>query len=142
MRGTRQRHGLTAEDWQALADAQGGRCYLCGEPLPEDRSQIAVDHDHRCCPRQRSCPRCRRGLSHAACNTLIGLAGDDTAKLHTIADNLAAAIARLGDLGPPPEPEPVPLGRARPRRSPRPRPGQLTLFDEDDLRPGDEERTA
>jgi hypothetical protein len=97
----RRKHGLYPEDWEALRAAQGGCCYLCSEPLPGDPAEVATDHDHRCCGPEASCSRCRRGLAHPQCNTLIGLAGDDPGKLHRIADQLAEAQERLGDLAPP-----------------------------------------
>jgi DNA repair exonuclease SbcCD ATPase subunit len=96
------RHGLRWEDWLAMRDAQDGRCYLCNRPLPEDSSKVYIDHDHRCCPRGFSCRSCRRGLTHIACNTLIGLADDDPARLRQIAANLAKAKRRLGRLPKPP----------------------------------------
>ena len=99
-RHARRTHGLRPEDWLALWDSQQGRCYLCGEPLPDDHRTV-LDHDHRCCPRNRSCPRCQRGLVHDWCNRLIGLAEDDPAKLHLIADRLEKAQERLGDLAAP-----------------------------------------
>lgn len=89
--GMRRRHGLWPKEWAALWAAQDGRCYLCGDPLPEDRSGVVVDHDHRCCPPKRSCSRCRRGLAHHACNTVIGLAGDDPKRLRRIAVSLERA---------------------------------------------------
>jgi hypothetical protein len=102
-RGMRQRHGLRPEDWAALWAAQDGRCYLCGEPLPEDGKGVVVDHDHRCsCGPIRSCSRCRRGLAHHACNVLIGLAGDDPKRLRRITANLKRAKRRLTAQPPPP----------------------------------------
>lgn len=89
----RKRHGGDAE-WQRMYEAQGGCCYLCGRSLEgvPDRF-IHVDHDHSCCPAgkggSKSCPACRRGLVHLACNAIIGLAGDSADLLRVIADNLA-----------------------------------------------------
>ncbi len=88
----RRNHGLRAGDWAALRAAQDGRCYLCGDPLPEDGRAVVVEHDHRCCPPSRSCPRCRRGLAHHVCNAVIGLAGDDPELLRRIAANLQRAL--------------------------------------------------
>ena len=76
-----------AEMWAA----QDGRCYLCRREL--DPGKAHMDHDHRCCPDGASCSRCRRGLACRACNTLVGSAEDDPARLRLIADNLEAALA-------------------------------------------------
>lgn len=85
--------GLTPGELVRLQEAQRGLCYLCGDPLPDDRYFLAVDHDHRCCPPKKSCSVCRRGLTCHSCNVLIGHAKDDPDRLRRIADNLEAAIA-------------------------------------------------
>lgn len=87
-------HGMTAADWQAMWDAQAGRCYLCEDPLPDRRGQVSIDHDHSCCGPAASCARCRRGLACRACNLVAGLAGDDPARLARITANLARAVER------------------------------------------------
>ena len=89
------KHGCDwAELFARLWHDQDGRCYLCGDPLDPDAYRgIHLDHDHSCCPLGRSCDSCRRGLCCPQCNTLIGWAKDDPARLHRIADNLATANA-------------------------------------------------
>jgi Recombination endonuclease VII len=94
----RERHGITPEQWQELWTAQSGLCWLCGEPLPEDRRKVHVDHDHRHCPPGRSCGLCRRGLACDACNTLVGLARDDPARLRRVADELERGLLRIDAL--------------------------------------------
>jgi hypothetical protein len=90
------KHGMSPGDWASMWDAQNGACYLCGAPIDPDQPKlIAVDHDHGCCPRNRSCAGCRRGLTHHTCNTLIGLADDDPVLLRQIADNLELAQGTL-----------------------------------------------
>lgn len=80
--------------FNALWDAQDGKCYLCREPLLRDQPrEVHLDHDHRCCPLNRSCERCRRGLACRRCNYLIGLAKDDPDCLRRIADGLEKAIS-------------------------------------------------
>lgn len=96
------KHGPGADaDWASMWASQQGRCYLCGTELianPEAASRSlnggypCIDHDHRCCPKDRSCRRCRRGLACGRCNALIGLAEDDPDLLLQIADNLEAAL--------------------------------------------------
>lgn len=92
-------HGMTAAQWQAMRDEQGGLCYLCLRPLPEGAKEIVIDHDHRCCQKRRSCALCRRGLACMKCNVGIGALGDSPELLRIAADNLeraqAAATARI-----------------------------------------------
>jgi hypothetical protein len=83
-------HGLRPEDWATLWDAQGGKCYLCGRELTQDK-HTHVDHDHSHCAANRSCHICQRGLACKDCNTAIGLVGEDPARLRRMADALEAA---------------------------------------------------
>jgi hypothetical protein len=86
----RGRHGpRAAEAWADLWEKQRGLCYLCGEELTAGDTHL--DHDHRCCPKMRSCQICRRGLAHNNCNVAIGYAGDSAARLRRMADALEAA---------------------------------------------------
>jgi Recombination endonuclease VII len=86
-------HGVDYEVlFAALWEAQGGNCYLCGDPLLHDQPrEVHLDHDHRCCPLNKSCERCRRGLACRRCNYLIGLAKDDPDCLRRIADGIEEA---------------------------------------------------
>lgn len=89
------RHGC---DWDELFaglwSAQGGKCYLCGDELQlEAYRAIHLDHDHSCCRLGYSCEICRRGLACKWCNTLVGYAKDDPARLRRVADNLEKANA-------------------------------------------------
>jgi len=88
----RRRHGMQPEDLATLWNAQGGRCYLCGEALSGD---VTMDHDHDCCPQNKSCAICRRGIAHNLCNAAIGFAGDDPALLRRMADALETAQAEV-----------------------------------------------
>jgi hypothetical protein len=55
-----------------LLEAQGHACAMGGEPFTED-SMIFVDHDHACCPKEKSsCGSCVRGLLCLSCNTALG----------------------------------------------------------------------
>jgi hypothetical protein len=87
----RRRHEMTPDDWQAMWDVQGGRCYLCSDPL--DGVKACIEHDHSCCPQNKSCVRCRRGLACATCNSLVGFAADNPGRLQLIAGNFAVAAA-------------------------------------------------
>lgn len=78
----------------ALWKEQDGRCYLCGRPLGPELMAV-IEHDHRCCPPNRSCPDCRRGLACSPCNQIIGFAHDDADLLERIAANLRPAVAAV-----------------------------------------------
>lgn len=88
-RADRHRGDLVAAR-QAMWDAQDGKCYLCERELGPERRAI-VEHDHRCCPPNRSCDICRRGLACDLCNWLVGQVGDDPDLMVLIAGNLRAA---------------------------------------------------
>lgn len=66
---TMDTYGLTAERFEAMLEAQGGRCLICLKPF---RKRPSVDHDHACCPGKVSCGKCVRGLLHNQCNKLLG----------------------------------------------------------------------
>jgi hypothetical protein len=87
-RANLKRYGLTPEAYDALAEAQGGVCAICGGP-PVGGGRLDIDHDHECCPdRARSCGECIRGLLCGPCNWGLGNFKDDPARL-------AAAAAYL-----------------------------------------------
>ncbi|MDQ2875362.1 MAG: endonuclease VII domain-containing protein [Actinomycetota bacterium] len=86
-------HRMRPADMAALLEGQRGRCYLCGDDLP--LGEAFIEHDHRCCPKGRSCRFCRRGLSCKKCNSVIGLAYDDPARLRRIAAALEVAVAAV-----------------------------------------------
>jgi hypothetical protein len=95
-----RRHGLSASEvFAEFWSSQEGRCYLCGDELQRDARTAQIDHDHDCCPPNKSCDYCRRGLACGPCNTIIAQAADDPDRLRRIADNfepvLAATRARI-----------------------------------------------
>ncbi len=62
--------GLTINDYDALLEAQGGRCAICGSEDPRARGDnFVVDHDHE--------SGGVRGLLCNPCNAGIGALGDD-----------------------------------------------------------------
>ena len=63
----RRQYGLTLEDYDALAAAQGRVCAICRKPELSSR-RLHVDHDHT--------TRKVRGLLCGNCNRMLGLAKD------------------------------------------------------------------
>lgn len=80
----RRKYGVTIEWYEELLAAQGGVCALCSKTNGDGRL-LAVDHDHACCPGDKSCGNCARALLCTRCNTGLGAFGDD-------AELMAAAI--------------------------------------------------
>lgn len=69
------RYGISVEEWDEMFDAQDGTCKICAK-----EGDLQVDHDH-------DTGRVR-GLLCWACNTLLGCAADDPARLRIAADYL------------------------------------------------------
>lgn len=80
------RYGITREFADELLAKQGKKCAVCRREAT--LSDLAIDHDHDCCPKGGSCGRCVRGLLCGLCNLGLGSFRDD-------ADVLAQAIAYL-----------------------------------------------
>lgn len=66
----RKTYNITAEQYWALYEYQGGRCFMC--PATGKARRLAVDHDHSCCNGPTSCGKCIRGLLCSQCNKLLG----------------------------------------------------------------------
>lgn len=72
------RHGLDQDALDGLLEVLGHRCQVCRDPFSDD-NPYCVDHDHACCPGDRSCGACVRGLLCRRCNVGIGMLRDDAA---------------------------------------------------------------
>lgn len=58
----KSKYGLTVEQRDAMSEAQGGTCAYPGCEETDEGRALQLDHDHLCCPGQRSCGRCVRML--------------------------------------------------------------------------------
>ena len=71
-------YGLEPEEYEALLEAQGGACALCGAKRGNLKNRrLTVDHDH-----QRGLVR---GLLCQRCNSGLGMFDDDADKLRAAA---------------------------------------------------------
>lgn len=89
----KHKFGMTVEQWRLMRDRQGSACYLCGDPL--DSAHIHVDHSHACCPGDKSCGKCIRGLACRWCNQGLGQFRDDPERMIRAAGALREADARI-----------------------------------------------
>lgn len=81
-----RKHGIDADAKAQIAEAQGG-CRICGHPEPSAKGWV-VDHDRGCCPGDKSCPNCRRGVICQWCNMALANAFDRPSILRAAADYL------------------------------------------------------
>ncbi|MFB9248541.1 endonuclease domain-containing protein [Sphaerisporangium melleum] len=61
-------HSVTVAEVLRLQGTTTPCCAACGAT-----SNLKIDHDHTCCPAERSCGRCVRGYLCHECNTAEGL---------------------------------------------------------------------
>lgn len=92
------RHGISWAQRDAIVAGQGG-CRICRRATPNAKGWV-IDHDRSCCPGDRSCGSCRRGVLCAWCNTALGYAGDDPARLRAMADYLESGERISRDISP------------------------------------------
>lgn len=69
-------YGITGQQYQVMLGMQEGLCAICARACPTGK-YLSVDHDHKCCPGQRSCGKCVRRLLCASCNSGMGHFRDD-----------------------------------------------------------------
>lgn len=88
-----RKYGLTIDQYEAMEAAQGGVCAICGG-LNLNGRRLSIDHDHSCCPGNRSCGECVRGLLCSKCNFILGNADDNAERLRAAASYLEGRQAR------------------------------------------------
>lgn len=98
-RRTEATFGITGEQYWALYEFQGGRCYIC-QWARGTTKRLAVDHDHKKCgdnhPADQGCPRCVRALLCGPCNQMIGRLGVEALQRAVIVLTDPPAAAVLG----------------------------------------------
>lgn len=64
--------GLSRKQYEEILESQGGGCAICLHQPEPDGKRFPVDHDRLCCPGDKSCGLCVRGILCPGCNTGIG----------------------------------------------------------------------
>lgn len=67
-------YSLTGAQVRKLVAQQDHKCAICRKPFANRGN---IDHDHACCPGEKSCGKCIRGVLCKKCNTAIGMLDDD-----------------------------------------------------------------
>lgn len=96
----KRKFGITLAQYEALLDAQGGGCAVCSKTEGANGRRLAVDHDHSCCPSQKTCGQCVRGLLCSTCNLHFGAIGDSLAHLEAMATYLRSTAGGRLDAEP------------------------------------------
>lgn len=69
-----EKYGLTAEQYEKMAEEQNHQCKVCGQPAENERyKKLSIDHCHK--------TKEVRGLLCSMCNTGLGMFKDDPVKL-------------------------------------------------------------
>ena len=68
---------------QEIHDMKKSGCFVC-----HSFDMLRVDHDHNCCPENKSCDKCVRGILCHKCNTALGLLDDDMERIMSLASYL------------------------------------------------------
>lgn len=85
-------YGLAPGQYDQLLALQGGTCAISKQPETAVSKKagttfpLAVDHDRSCCPGNRSCGECVRGLVTRNINVGLGMFNDDPVLLRAAAD--------------------------------------------------------
>lgn len=89
--------GITIKMYDRMLTEQGGKCAICGSTDPGGRwgTNFMVDHDHSCCPGQKSCGKCIRGLLCASCNVGLGAFSDEVDRIFSAASYLMTKTRKL-----------------------------------------------
>lgn len=83
-----RKYKISCWDYYNLLDLQGGKCKICGRSEDEFARRLHVDHDHNCCPGNRSCGMCVRGLLCPNCNIGLGKVMDDLTIIQSMIEYL------------------------------------------------------
>ncbi len=65
------KYGITWDDYEIMLASQGNGCAICGTLEPGGKGRFHVDHDHSCCPTEKTCGKCVRGLLCHKCNVRL-----------------------------------------------------------------------
>lgn len=91
------KYKMTPEQYEERLAAQGGVCKICKKPSTNKRKtgvvfRLAIDHDHNCCPGNKTCGECTKGLLCLSCNNKIEWHRKYADSIHAYEENPYAAL--------------------------------------------------
>lgn len=81
------KYGVTPDEFEEMLAVQLGACLVCGDRSPR---YWVVDHDHSCCPGEKSCGTCVRAVLRSHCNLALGSIRDNAETARAMSDYLQA----------------------------------------------------
>ncbi|WP_192769763.1 endonuclease domain-containing protein [Plantactinospora soyae] len=72
----RSKFGINLQQYLHLVEEQGGLCRICQSP-PTEAERLVVDHDHSCCPPQKTCGKCLNPSSQRPGGVRVGVGSQD-----------------------------------------------------------------
>ena len=93
-RTLKYKYTISLDEYDKLLAGQNNSCAICGKTPEENGRRLAVDHDHACCPGERSCGKCIRGLLCSGCNTGLGGFKDNNVTLRVAVQYIIDAKAK------------------------------------------------
>ena len=82
-----KKYNLTEQRYSEMLEDQRYCCAACGDAFTEE-TPPRIDHDHRCCPGEKSCGKCVRGLLCTNCNVAAGMLRDNPDRTRRLAKYL------------------------------------------------------
>lgn len=65
----KKKYKITLKEYNSKLESQNGVCAICKGTWSR---VLVVDHDHSCCPGEKTCGNCLRGLLCGSCNAGLG----------------------------------------------------------------------
>jgi hypothetical protein len=81
------KYGIDSQQYDEMLLKQGGKCSICKNP-PALVGNLVVDHNHECCPSEKTCGKCIRSLICQMCNKGLGCFLDSIQLLSTAIEYL------------------------------------------------------
>ena len=84
-----RKYGMSTSERSNFIKMRGNVCEACGCSAEESfGGSLCIDHDHSCCPTEKTCGKCIRGVLCYHCNLAVGYLRDDPVRTRRLAEYL------------------------------------------------------